>query len=235
MSPMVSVLIPTYNSFEYLRTCSLPSVLAQTHQDYEVLIANEGHDPKVLELISKIGDARIKYCEYEERTYSDQYNRWCTGGAHGINMLLDRAEGKYIAHLDHDDIWFPHALEKRIEVLEHSHDIDFVYGKAFRSLSRQWFGSEFKGEHNTNTLHHFTVLYRYQLREVKYLETGRSPVDYNRWYRIYHARKYNMHFLDAGIGIYNEGKTPEKTPFREINMLYEHLVGVPIKVIGDNT
>jgi hypothetical protein len=75
-------------------------VLAQTHQDYEVLIANEGYDTKVKNLINSIGDARLKYYEYEERTYNDQYNRWCTGGAHGVNMLLDRAEGKYIAHLN---------------------------------------------------------------------------------------------------------------------------------------
>lgn len=228
MTDLVSVLIPSYNSLLFLKTCSLPSVLGQTFQNFEILIANEGEDEGVRKFIDSLEDPRIKYHECKERTYTSTYNRWCTGGAFGVNMLLDLAEGDYIAHLDQDDIWFPDALEKRIKALE-EFDVDFVYGKAFRSLSRQWFGSVFKGEKGVNTLHHFTVLYRKHLKEVRYLETGVSPVDYERWMTMHHTGKYRMHFLDSGIGIYNEGKSPDKTPLPELHMLYEHFVGSHLK------
>lgn len=103
-SPLVSVIVPTYNRPAMLRD-ALASIEAQTFQDFEILVINDGGED--VEGIAK---------EYPKVRY---FSHGCNWGCAGTkNTALRMAKGKYIAHLDDDDLWYPWHLEKMLKVLQ---------------------------------------------------------------------------------------------------------------------
>ncbi|MEX1257197.1 MAG: glycosyltransferase family 2 protein [Gemmatimonadota bacterium] len=93
--PLFSVVIPTYGRATFLNA-ALESVLAQTINDWECLVAVDGG-----EVPSTPSDPRIKVIRRVENG----------GPAAARNSALDHAIGKYIAFLDDDDTWLPDRLE----------------------------------------------------------------------------------------------------------------------------
>ncbi|OZI05399.1 hypothetical protein BWI93_25675 [Siphonobacter sp. BAB-5385] len=120
MSPLVSVIIPCYNSGTYLPE-ALASVEAyQGSYAYEIIIINDGStDPHTLEYLR----------ELETRGYSilHQENK---GAAAARNTGVRAARGKYLLLLDSDNRIRPAYLEKGIPVLESRPDVGVVYGNA---------------------------------------------------------------------------------------------------------
>jgi glycosyltransferase involved in cell wall biosynthesis len=97
--PVVSVIIPAYNTAAYLGA-TLASVFAQTLTDYEVLVINDGSDdtPALEAVLAPYGE-RIRYL------------RQANGGASKArNAGLRLARGRYVAFLDSDDLWLPDFL-----------------------------------------------------------------------------------------------------------------------------
>lgn len=102
-APLVSVVVPTLNRPAMLRN-ALASIEAQTVQDFEILVVNDG-GCDVAEIVK----------EYPKARY---FSHGCNWGCSGTkNTALRMAAGKYIAYLDDDDRWFPWHLEKMLEVL----------------------------------------------------------------------------------------------------------------------
>ena len=97
----VSIITPTFNSERFIAETIL-SVQAQTYQDWEMLIVDDGSTDKTLEIISSFqeNDSRIKI-------FKNETNR---GSAYSRNIALQNAKGKWIAFLDSDDIWHPEKL-----------------------------------------------------------------------------------------------------------------------------
>lgn len=119
--PEVSVVIPTHNRAEFLRP-AIQSVLAQTYQDFEIIIIDDGSTDNTQNVVRNFHDQRIKYVRYET-------NR---GEALSRNAGILRSEGKYIAFLDDDDEWFPEILEMQVKAMENGHsDIGLVYTGRF--------------------------------------------------------------------------------------------------------
>jgi glycosyltransferase involved in cell wall biosynthesis len=97
--PFFSVIVPVCNRAHVLEP-ALRSVLAQTCQDFEIVVADDGSkdDPKTV--IDAIGDPRIRYVRQDNR-----------GGSAARNLAIDSARGQFIAPLDSDDIFLPRHLE----------------------------------------------------------------------------------------------------------------------------
>lgn len=115
----VSVVIPTYNSARYVIT-AVESVLAQTYRHFEVLVVDDGSTDDTKEVLSK----------YEE---SIRYLYKPNGGvSKARNYGIQRAQGKYIAFLDADDVWLPEKLEKQIALLESDTNIGLSYTSAIK-------------------------------------------------------------------------------------------------------
>jgi glycosyltransferase involved in cell wall biosynthesis len=100
--PMISVVIPTYNSGEFiLRTLS--SVLAQTYRDFEIVVSDDGSTDGTLDAVRTFlgGFPGISWRLVEN-------SHGGPGAARNAGILA--ASGEWVAFLDSDDVWFPEKL-----------------------------------------------------------------------------------------------------------------------------
>ena len=115
MSPLVSVVMPVYNVERYVAE-AVASVLAQTTEDFEFLIVDDGSQDASIQICSLIDDKRIRIIRQENRGLSGARNT-------GIRC----ARGRYVAFLDSDDLWRPEKLAAHISHLESNPCIGVSY------------------------------------------------------------------------------------------------------------
>lgn len=115
MDPMVSVVIPTYNTAKYIGY-TLDSVLNQTYKDFEIIVVNDGSTDNTIEVLKPYTE-QIRYI-YQKNG----------GRSKARNTGIQAANGKYIAFLDSDDLWTPAKLERQVEIMEENKEIDFLFG-----------------------------------------------------------------------------------------------------------
>jgi len=115
ITPKVSVLMPVYNGEIYIEQ-ALESLLAQSEQDWELVVVDDGSTDSTPQILAKFNDARIKVVHQKN-----------SGEACARNAGLEHAQGKYIAFLDADDFYFPNALEDLSSFL----DLHPEYGVAY--------------------------------------------------------------------------------------------------------
>ena len=112
----VSVIVPAYNR-GYIIAEALRSVFAQTFQDFELIVVDDGSKDDTAQVVSQFSDPRLRYiCHKENRGCSAAYN---TG--------LREATGEIIAFLDSDDLWKPEMLAKSVELLDRHPEADAVF------------------------------------------------------------------------------------------------------------
>jgi O-antigen biosynthesis protein len=118
--PLISILLPTYDTDpDYLHEC-IESVIAQTYKNWELCISDDASpDERTRETI---------------RSYVDKYdnihasfsktNQHIAGSS---NIALGMAKGKYISLLDHDDLLMPDALYETVLMINKNPDVDLIY------------------------------------------------------------------------------------------------------------
>lgn len=107
-NPLVSVYIPTYNRGKLLIERSVTSVLAQTYQNFELIIVGDCCTDDTEELVSKINDPRVRFFNLPKRGYRyppTAENHWLAGPVVPANRGLEMVRGKWIARIDDDDTW----------------------------------------------------------------------------------------------------------------------------------
>ncbi len=98
--PEVSVIIPTYNRRDLLRE-AIASVLAQTYQEFELIVVDDGSTDDTREIVREFPQAR----------YVFQANRGVSAARnHGVAL----SRGRFLAFLDSDDVWQPRKLETQV-------------------------------------------------------------------------------------------------------------------------
>lgn len=118
--PLVSVIIPTCNRPESLKE-AIRSVLIQEYTCFEIIVINDG-GADVQTLINGLNAKnKIKYISHEK-------NR---GLAAARNTGIRVANGKYIAYLDDDDIFYPTHLDLLVNVLENN-EFKVAFTEAYR-------------------------------------------------------------------------------------------------------
>lgn len=112
--PTISVIIPVYNTEKYLRRC-IDSVLAQTYQDFELLLIDDGSEDSSGAICDEYAarDSRVKVFHKENG-----------GVSSARNLGLDNARGEWITFVDSDD----YIEEKFLKSFEGNLDADLVVG-----------------------------------------------------------------------------------------------------------
>lgn len=108
--PLVTVSMPVFNSERYIAE-AIESILAQTYQNFELIIVDDGSTDRTREIIEGFTDPRII------KIYSDQNRGLITTR----NRIAQLAKGKYLALLDADDLAFPERLALQVAFLEANH------------------------------------------------------------------------------------------------------------------
>lgn len=114
--PLVTVVLPTYERAELLRSRSLPAVLGQTHQRLEVLVIADAHDAEVEAAVSETGDPRVRYVSLTQRyVYPDPHRHWLAASTLARNEGYRLASGRWLFDFDDDDSLPDDAISKLLE------------------------------------------------------------------------------------------------------------------------
>lgn len=117
---LVSILIVTFNAEKYIENTIL-SCLKQTYPKTELLILDNDSADRTVQIIKSIDSEKIKLFLLKKNV----------GPFAGLNYLLNRAKGEYIAIQDHDDIWLPKKIEKQVKFLSDNNDFIACGTKTF--------------------------------------------------------------------------------------------------------
>jgi hypothetical protein len=128
--PLVSFVIPTYTRFESLRDVSLPSILAQTYSNIEVIVSGDGSPPDTKKVVEEVGDPRVRFVNRSVRgPYPDDERvRWYTIGTPPYNDGVAVARGRWIAGLGDDDAVRPEHTEVLLAAVQ-EHRYEHCYGR----------------------------------------------------------------------------------------------------------
>lgn len=122
----ISVIIPVYNTQEYLVQC-VESLLFQTYQNWEALLIDDGSTDSSLEVCKRLSqqDHRIKV-----------YHKKNKGASAARNYGLNLAQGEYVAFLDSDDAIHPLLFEEMIHQM-HLHNVEMAFCNTLRVTDQQ--------------------------------------------------------------------------------------------------
>ena len=116
--PLVSVVVPAYNAETFLER-TLQSVRDQSYCHLEALVVDDGSRDRTPEIVQAVAqqDPRIKLLQQPN-----------SGVAAARNLGIQHARGEFIAPIDADDLWHPHALEKMVALFKTSNpQVGVVY------------------------------------------------------------------------------------------------------------
>ncbi|WPP52903.1 glycosyltransferase family 2 protein [Catalinimonas niigatensis] len=114
MNPLVSIIIPVYNSEKYIKN-TIESCLQQTYTHIEIIIVNDGSKDNSEKIIKGFNDSRLKY-----------YKIANSGPCYARNFGIEKATGDLFQFLDADDVLDQEKLESQVRYYQ-SHGDEYVY------------------------------------------------------------------------------------------------------------
>lgn len=111
----VTIGLPFFNAEDSLPD-ALRSIFAQTHQDWELILVDDGSTDGSLEIARMVTDPRVK-------VVSDGVNIRLAGR---LNQIVDLAQTDIIVRMDADDLMPPERIERELTILNEKPDVDLV-------------------------------------------------------------------------------------------------------------
>ncbi len=117
--PLVTVCIATLNRRALLTERSIPSILAQTYRNIELIVVGDGCTDDTPQWVAAIDDPRLRFENLKERGRypDDPHHRWMVAGAAATNRALSLARGSFVTHLDDDDEHDKFRIEKLLATI----------------------------------------------------------------------------------------------------------------------
>ncbi|HEY3265344.1 MAG TPA: glycosyltransferase [Armatimonadota bacterium] len=216
----VTIGVPFYNNARTLADC-VRSVMAQTYDDWELILVDDGSSDGSAEMAASIRDPRI-------RTLTDGSNR---GLSHRLNQLAAIAEGEYLTRMDADDLMHPERIARQVEWLDRRPEIDLVDCGAY-SLD---FNNDVHGIRGMddldarpasilahNFLFHPCVMGRAEwFRRNPYNEDLRRAEDLDLWCRTFNTTRFGR--IHEPLLFYREDAISVKTikrSLRDVRRIY---------------
>lgn len=190
-TPLVTVVIPSFNEDPCIVRASLESIRAQTFTDFECIVVDESTRPELAEACRVVcaEDPRFIYNHPTERL----------GLPRSLNLAISKARGQLIARFDSDDVCMPERLALQVTFLQAHPEISVV-GGALDIISNdgrflahrrypQTSTAIAKGMQLTTTIAHPTVMYRKEAieRHGGYNPDFRFGEDLDLWLRWMNA------------------------------------------------
>jgi glycosyltransferase involved in cell wall biosynthesis len=216
--PLVSILMPTYNTPEKWLRAAIDSVRAQAYENWELCIADDASPQKqVREVLAEYQkqDSRIKVVFREKNGHI----------AAASNSALEVAQGEFVGLLDHDDELTEDALAIVVAELNQNRQLDLIYSdEDMKTSLGMRYNPHFKSDWNPelllsqNYVCHFSVFRRSIMNEVAGFRLGTEGAqDWDLIWRVADATtpdriKHIPHVLYHWRAI--EGSTAQSTDFK---------------------
>ncbi len=123
-NPTASVIMAAYNHAGYIAQ-AISSVLAQSWQNLELIVVDDGSTDRTREVVASFDDPRVRYIYQENQGQGGARN---TGIAH--------ARGGYVCFLDDDDLWLPDRLETALAILQPHPEAGALYA-AYQAIDSE--------------------------------------------------------------------------------------------------
>lgn len=211
-STLVSIVMPVFNVEETVAE-SIESVLNQTHENFELLIVDDGSIDRTKEVCRRyLKDSRVKYIQCEHGGISNSLNE-------GIRI----SKSEFIARQDGDDVWFPWHLDLVLSRLESTPSIDIVGAKVsvdytalpYKLLIQPQYHLEgeelWKELAYNNCFNHSTVVFRKSAFEEagQYASNCDGFEDWHLWARM--VTKTNAYIWNATTIFYRLREDKKKS------------------------
>tara|TARA_B100000927_G_scaffold165499_1_gene133308 strand:+ start:1250 stop:1966 length:717 start_codon:yes stop_codon:yes gene_type:complete len=161
--PKVSVIIHSYNRYEYLVN-ALKSIENQTFKNFEIILINDDSDQR--EYYETNFGPKVKKIDIKK----SETPEWKGSRQALINIGVDHANGKYIALLDDDDIWMDKKLEVQVNELENSNEkfssTEGYYGEGIYDSNIEY--KKYNSEH-------FYKILKKKYKKTNFLKKGSFP------------------------------------------------------------
>lgn len=210
--PLVSVIIPAYNSAASLPR-AIDSVLAQADQPSEIIVVDDGSTDHTREIVAGYPSA-VRYLYQENR-----------GPGAARNAGIQLASGKYVVFLDADDELLPQKMEIQVAYLDSHPEVDVVYSngilmiidafgetlkKSFDSVGmlNKSLGTPAKSLPVLVKSNAFPIHAACLRKECAQSVGGFDPnrllmvfADWDFWFRV--AQEHNFAYLDGDVAVYH--------------------------------
>ena len=167
--PLISILVPLYNTPEKFLREMIESVLVQTYGNFELCLA-DGSD----EEHSFVGDICKDYASKDKRVVYKKLEK-NEGISGNTNRCVELSTGEYIGLFDHDDILHPSALYEYVKVINEQ-NADYIYcdeitfeGESINDMITLHFKPDYAIDtlRANNYICHFSVFKRSLLKETE--------------------------------------------------------------------
>jgi glycosyltransferase involved in cell wall biosynthesis len=201
----ITIGIPFYNAEAYL-TDAIKSIFAQTYQDWELILVDDGSTDRSLEIASSIKDPRV-------RVLSDGQNRKLP---YRLNQITSEAKYDFIGRMDADDLISPFRFEKQLDILKTQPKIDLVTtGICSISKDNRLVGMRYGSSDETIngkkllrgqcTIVHAAMLGRKSwFVRNPYDETAVHAEDFELWLRAFTKKDFRLHIMNEPLYYYRE-------------------------------
>ncbi len=201
---VVSIITPAYNAAPYLAE-TIRSVQNQTFFDWEMIIVDDCSKDNTLSIARSLSetDDRIK-------VYQNSKN---SGVAATRNFALEKANGKYIAFLDSDDLWLPEKLEKQIDFMDSNQYVltytnyqkfDTNTGQRYKKIIRAPKVMTAKKIFGNTSIGCLTVMVNREMSGQFQMPLLNHMEDNITWQKIL-SKGYKGYRLDIVLSLYREG------------------------------
>lgn len=242
----ISIITASYNYAQYISEC-IESVIAQTYQNWELIIVDDGSTDNSVEIIKS-------YCQKDNRIKLYQHKNGQNKGLKDTILLgLKQADSEWVAFLESDDMFMPDYLEEKVKVIEKEPEVKFIfnnfdiignmtfkqtsYDKQFQQLMKNKIGLHNYNKEmlNDNPIPTFSVVILKKdllLNNIDFNSPIKQWLDYYLWIQL--ASKNNFYFINQTLTLWRKHSdsyinTPTEPRYKFFIKLL--LIGYPFMVI----
>ncbi|WP_457617696.1 glycosyltransferase family 2 protein [Lutibacter sp.] len=222
----VTIGLPFYNAEKYLAD-AIRSVFAQTYQNWELILIDDGSTDNSLKIANSVKDSRV-------RVYSDGENKKL---AARLNEIVQLANYDVIARMDADDLMSPTRLEKQLKILKKYPEVDLVTTGLYsitnnlELLGARWHHAtsitfdELLYKRGCGVVHAALLGKKSWFERNPYDTTLKIAQDYDLWLRASSKNDFSIHLLQQPLYYYREAgaATPKKmlNAYRNERVMYK--------------